>query len=101
MLDIWREVYVFSAEDGLPTLLPHQVHPSQLYVLETNVYAHELASVVGWIGYPRADIGLRHRHTRQHPPQNLIELLLCSSLTLHLFILIAPVSMRDRDDHSE
>ena len=32
-------------------LLPHQVHPSQLYGLETNVYAHELASVVVWIGY--------------------------------------------------
>jgi hypothetical protein len=29
----------------------HQVHPSQLYGLETNVYAHELASVVVWIGY--------------------------------------------------
>jgi type II restriction/modification system DNA methylase subunit YeeA len=51
MLDLWKEVYVFSAEHGLPTLLPHQVHPSQLYGLETNVYAHELASVVVWIGY--------------------------------------------------
>jgi type II restriction/modification system DNA methylase subunit YeeA len=51
MLDLWREVYHFSAEHGLPTLLPHQVHPSQLYGLETNVYAHELASVVVWIGY--------------------------------------------------
>jgi type II restriction/modification system DNA methylase subunit YeeA len=51
MLDLWREVYLFSAEHGLPTLLPHQVHPSQLYGLETNVYAHELASVVVWIGY--------------------------------------------------
>jgi type II restriction/modification system DNA methylase subunit YeeA len=51
MLDLWREVYLFSADHGLPTLLPHQVHPSQLYGLETNVYAHELASVVVWIGY--------------------------------------------------
>jgi len=51
MLDLWREVYLFSADHGLPTLLPHQVHPSQLYGLETNVYAHELASVVTWIGY--------------------------------------------------
>jgi hypothetical protein len=51
MLDLWKEVYVFSAEHGLPSLLPHQVHPSQLYGLETNVYAHELASVVVWIGY--------------------------------------------------
>ncbi len=51
MLDLWREVYLLSAAHGLPTLLPHQVHPSQLYGLETNVYAHELASVVVWIGY--------------------------------------------------
>jgi type II restriction/modification system DNA methylase subunit YeeA len=51
MLDLWHEVYLFSADHGLPTLLPHQVHPSQLYGLETNVYAHELASVVVWIGY--------------------------------------------------
>ena len=36
---------------AFPRLLPHQVHPSQLYGLETNVYAHELASVVVWIGY--------------------------------------------------
>jgi hypothetical protein len=51
MLDLWREVYIFSGEHGLPTLLPHQVRPSQLYGIETNVYAHELASVVVWIGY--------------------------------------------------
>lgn len=51
MLDLWKEVYVFTAEHGLPTFLPHHVNPSQLYGLETNVYAHELASVVVWIGY--------------------------------------------------
>jgi len=51
MLDLWHEVRLFSAAHGLPTFLPHQVHPSQLYGLETNVYAHELASVVVWIGY--------------------------------------------------
>ncbi|HXH50524.1 MAG TPA: DNA methyltransferase, partial [Terriglobia bacterium] len=51
MLDLWHEVRLFSAQHGLPTILPHQVHPSQLYGIETNVYAHELASVVVWIGY--------------------------------------------------
>ena len=51
MLDLWHEVRVFSAEHGLPTFLKRQVHPSQLYGLETNVYAQELASVVVWIGY--------------------------------------------------
>jgi type II restriction/modification system DNA methylase subunit YeeA len=51
LLDLWHEVRVFSAEHGLPTFLEKQVHPSQLFGLETNVYAQELASVVVWIGY--------------------------------------------------
>jgi type II restriction/modification system DNA methylase subunit YeeA len=51
MLDLWHEARIFSAEHGLPTFLDKQVHPSQLFGLETNVYAQELASVVVWIGY--------------------------------------------------
>jgi type II restriction/modification system DNA methylase subunit YeeA len=51
MLDLWQEARIFAAEHGLPTVLPEQVHPSQLYGLEMNTYAHELASVVVWIGY--------------------------------------------------
>jgi type II restriction/modification system DNA methylase subunit YeeA len=51
LLDLWHEARVFSAEHGLPTFLDKQVQPSQLYGLETNVYAQELASVVVWIGY--------------------------------------------------
>jgi type II restriction/modification system DNA methylase subunit YeeA len=51
LLDLWHEARIFSAEHGLPTFLEKQVHPSQLYGVETNVYAQELASVVVWIGY--------------------------------------------------
>src|SRR5271157_1614356 len=51
MLDLWKEVYVFCAEHGFAAMVHQQVHPSQLYGLETNVYAHELASTVVWIGY--------------------------------------------------
>jgi type II restriction/modification system DNA methylase subunit YeeA len=51
MLDLWHEARVFSAEHGLSTFLERQVHPSQLFGLETNIYAQELASVVVWIGY--------------------------------------------------
>jgi type II restriction/modification system DNA methylase subunit YeeA len=51
LLDLWHEVRVFSAEHGLPTFLEKQVHPAQLFGLETNIYAQELASVVVWIGY--------------------------------------------------
>jgi type II restriction/modification system DNA methylase subunit YeeA len=51
MLDLWQEARIFSADHALPTVLSKQVHPSQLYGLELNTYAHELASVVVWIGY--------------------------------------------------
>ena len=51
LLDLWKEARAFAADHRLPTFLPCKVGPSQLYGIETNVYAHELASVVVWIGY--------------------------------------------------
>ena len=50
LLDLEKEVSVFAASNGLSGLLP-LTNPAQLYGIETNVYAHELASVVVWIGY--------------------------------------------------
>jgi type II restriction/modification system DNA methylase subunit YeeA len=50
ILDLEKEVSVFAANNGLSGLLP-LTSPEQLYGIETNVYAHELASVVVWIGY--------------------------------------------------
>ena len=51
MLDLWQEARIFC-RGAWPSHIPgKQVHPSQLYGLETNVYAQELASVVVWIGY--------------------------------------------------
>ena len=50
LLDLEKEVSVFAASNGLSGLLP-LTSPEQLYGIETNVYAHELASVVVWIGY--------------------------------------------------
>ncbi|HEY1257460.1 MAG TPA: DNA methyltransferase, partial [Terracidiphilus sp.] len=51
LLDLWKKAQIFAADLRLPTFLPCNVGPSQLYGIETNVYAHELASVVVWIGY--------------------------------------------------
>ncbi len=51
LLDLWKEVSVYAATHGLSGLLPYQVRPSQLYGIEKNIYAQELASVVVWIGY--------------------------------------------------
>jgi type II restriction/modification system DNA methylase subunit YeeA len=50
LLNLWKETQVFSIDHHL-AYLPCKVGPSQLYGIETNVYAHELASVVVWIGY--------------------------------------------------
>ncbi len=50
LLDLWREAQVYSIEHHL-AYLACKVGPSQLYGIETNVYAHEMASVVVWIGY--------------------------------------------------
>jgi len=51
LLDLWKEVSTFAATNGVAGLLPYTVGPAQLYGIELNVYAHELASVVVWIGY--------------------------------------------------
>jgi type II restriction/modification system DNA methylase subunit YeeA len=51
MLDLWHEARLFAAAHDLPTFVEKQVHPQQLFGLETNIYAQELASVVVWIGY--------------------------------------------------
>ncbi|OGO49953.1 MAG: hypothetical protein A2148_07555 [Chloroflexi bacterium RBG_16_68_14] len=44
-----KEVIAFAGLHGVS--LKPRVHPRQLYGIETNPYAHELASVVIWIGY--------------------------------------------------
>jgi len=49
LLDLEKEVIAKAATYGT-TLLP-QVRPTQLYGLEINTYAAELAQVVIWIGY--------------------------------------------------
>ncbi len=51
LLDLWKDVSTFAATSGVAGLLPYTVGPQQLYGIELNVYAHELASVVVWIGY--------------------------------------------------
>jgi type II restriction/modification system DNA methylase subunit YeeA len=49
LLDLEKEVIAYAARHGT-SLIP-QVKPSQLYGLEINPYAAELAQVVIWIGY--------------------------------------------------
>lgn len=48
--DLEKEVILFAGGMGL-TLPLYQVTPAQLYGIEVNTYAHELAQVAVWIGY--------------------------------------------------
>lgn len=50
LLDLEKEISFFAASNGISGLLTF-THPQSLYGIENNVYAHELASVVVWIGY--------------------------------------------------
>ncbi len=50
LLDLWNEARVFAVDHRLPHF-DCKVGPQQLYGIETNIYAHEMASVVVWIGY--------------------------------------------------
>jgi SAM-dependent methyltransferase len=50
LLDLEKEVIMFATANGLTAFIP-QVGPEQLFGIEVNPYAHELAQVVVWIGY--------------------------------------------------
>lgn len=58
MSDLWLEARKFAAEQGISLVVPNIVSPRQLYGIETEFYAHELASIVVWIGF----LQWRHEH---------------------------------------
>ena len=58
MLDLWLEARNFAAEQGISLVLPKMVSPSQLFGIEIEFYAHELASIVVWIGF----LQWKHEH---------------------------------------
>lgn len=50
LLDLEKEISVFANNFGLsPSFI--RCRPSQLYGVESNIYAHEVASVAVWIGF--------------------------------------------------
>ncbi len=54
LLDLWKELFMLAGEVGLslPAPLPgFAPSPEQLYGIEINAYAHELAQATVWIGY--------------------------------------------------
>ena len=51
LLDLWHEARVFGLANGLTLSLDPIPHPGQLFGIEIDFYAHEIASIVVWIGF--------------------------------------------------
>jgi len=52
LLDLWKEVSLLAGQLGLSMFTPDRApSPAQLYGIELNPYAHELAQATVWIGY--------------------------------------------------
>lgn len=52
LLGLWKEVSNLAGELKLPLMMPTSApHPRQLFGIEINEYAHELAQATIWIGF--------------------------------------------------
>jgi hypothetical protein len=51
LLDLWHQARVFGLTHGLTLTLDPIPNPSQLFGIEIDFYAHEIASIVVWIGF--------------------------------------------------
>jgi len=64
LLDLWHEARVFGLAHGLTLALDPIPHPGQLFGIEIDFYAHEIASIVVWIGF----LQWKHDHgVKRHP----------------------------------
>ncbi len=50
LLDLQKQVIAYAERKRLPPIAL-TVNPEQLYGIELNIYAHELAQITAWIGY--------------------------------------------------
>ena len=50
LMDLEKEISIFGSSNGLSGFLV-RCRPHQLYGIESNIYAHEVASVAVWIGF--------------------------------------------------
>jgi len=69
MLDLWLEARQFAAEHGISIVVPKMVSPTQLFGIEVEFYAHELASVVVWIGF----LQWKHEHGVQEDREPVLQ----------------------------
>lgn len=69
MLDLWLEAKNFAAEQGISLVVSKMVSPSQLFGIEIEFYAHELASIVVWIGF----LQWKHEHGEPEDREPILE----------------------------
>lgn len=69
MLDLWLEASKFAAEQGISLVVSKMVSPQQLFGIEIEFYAHELASVVVWIGF----LQWKHEHGVREDREPVLE----------------------------
>ena len=65
LLDLWHQARIFGIEHGLTLALDPIPHPGQLFGIEIDFYAHEIASIVVWIGFLqwKHDHGVKETHS--------------------------------------
>ena len=69
LLDLWLEARESAAEQGISLVLSKMVSPTQLFGIETEFYAHELASIVVWIGF----LQWKHEHLIREDREPILE----------------------------
>ncbi|MDQ2832620.1 MAG: class I SAM-dependent DNA methyltransferase, partial [Acidobacteriota bacterium] len=69
LLDLWYEAQRFATINGLSLVLDPMPNPQQLFGIETDFYAHEIASVVVWIGF----LQWKHEHGIQSDKEPLLQ----------------------------
>lgn len=69
MLDLWLEAKKFAAEQRISLVVPKMVSPSQLFGIERELLAHELASIVVWIGF----LQWKHEHGEREDREPILQ----------------------------
>ena len=82
LMGLEREVLNFGAAHGVPSFIP-RVDPLQLYGIEINAYAFELAQMTVWIGYLQA-LNRQGFHLPDNPVLRPMDTIQCRDAILDL-----------------
>lgn len=69
LLDLWQEARVWGGDRGLLLPVESMPTPAQLYGIEIDFYAHEIASAVVWIGL----LQWKRDHSYNDQPKPILE----------------------------